>query len=397
MSSTAALRQAVTGQAPKTLFDHMQRPEFAKAIGAVAGKFLTADRMLRLCINAVKKTPQLLQCDPQTVLGAMMTSAALGLEPNTVQQQAFLIPYKRRAKQGDTWVDVYECQFQIGARGFVTLAYRSPRIEMLQAECIHQGDHFKHRLGSTSFLEFEKALVERGEPIGAFSYVKLKEGGEMACVLPLEELEKIRARSETYRALVAQVERAEKPADRQRAEAKLAETPWVMWFDDMAAKSAIKKHAKQLPIAAGDALLAAAEIDSHGETASLDLRAMADVDTVRAVVGEGIDAPALEHDPAPLVGEGAPVAPAVTVVHTGPAPAPAEPPAAAPPPRQPAQRRRSAAPPAEAGPTYAQLAEKIQERCVNRDDALMELDQARHLPADQQAELKALIDRSFPE
>mgnify|MGYP000090093164 CR=1 FL=1 len=139
------LRAAATGQAPqppKTIFSYLDDPRVKAGIAAVAGKYLTPERMLRLCVMAVKKTPKLAQCDPQTVLGAMMTSAALGLEPNTVQQQAFLIPYNTRRKVGNEWVDHLECQFQIGYRGFLTLMHRSPLIGSCQAEAIHEADRF---------------------------------------------------------------------------------------------------------------------------------------------------------------------------------------------------------------------------------------------------------------
>ena len=296
--SSQALKAVATGQVAKTrtIFDYLSDPRVAKGIGAVAGKYLDAERMLRLCVNAVKKTPKLLECDPQTVLGAMMTSASLGLEPNTVQQQAFLIPYKKRAKVGANWFDVFECQFQIGARGFVTLAYRSPHIRSITAEAIHDGDRFEHMLGSETFLRYAKALKDRGALIGAFSHVKLADGGETACVLPLEEVWKIRDRSETFKSLVGNVENADNAKDKDKAEKKLAETPWVMWEDDMASKSAIKKHAKQLPIAAGDALANAAEIDSRGEAGTIDMRQMTDVEVVRAVAEGDADAPALQDN-----------------------------------------------------------------------------------------------------
>ncbi|WP_028998655.1 recombinase RecT [Azohydromonas australica] len=115
--STQTLKAVATGQgsaekAP-TIFDFLEHTKVRKGITAVAGKYLKAERMLTLCVNAVKKTPRLLQCDPQSVLGAMMTSAALGLEPNTAQQQAFLIPYRKRVPPPDGgrhWVETFECQ-----------------------------------------------------------------------------------------------------------------------------------------------------------------------------------------------------------------------------------------------------------------------------------------------
>lgn len=279
----------------KTIFDFLGDPRVQKGIDAVAGKFLTPDRFLRLAINAVKKTPLLAQCDPQSVLGSFMASAALGLEPNTIQQQAFLIPYKKRTKIDNQWVDIYECQFQIGYRGFITLAHRSPHISSIQAEAIHDGDLFDHQMGSESFLRYRKSLKERGDLIGSFCYTELESGIEMATVLPLSEVEKIRAKSETYNALMRKVEQADNQRDREKAERNLSETPWVMWEDDMAAKSAIKKHAKQLPLMPGDAMSAAAEIDSNADRRVIDMAAMADPDVVRGVVNDGYSPPAIEH------------------------------------------------------------------------------------------------------
>lgn len=419
--STNALRAAATGTTPadkpRTIFEYLDDARVKQGIAAVAGRFLTPDRMLRLCVMAVKKTPKLAACDPTTVLGAMMTSAALGLEPNTVQQQAFLIPYKTRRKGANgQWGDVLECQFQIGYRGFITLAYRTPRLKGLMAEAIHKGDHFKHRLGSGTFLEFEKALVDRGQLVGAFSYAQLDGGQEVACVLPLDEVIKIRSRSETYRTLVRAVEAAENESERQKAEMKLAETPWVLWEDDMAAKSAIKKHAKMLPIASNDALAVAAEIDARGEAGALDLRAMTTVEQVREVLDGDGEPPALTDDTegqqqsreafgttqtrqvaaeqvqqrgnqAPeqaqqqAQGDGKPAAAARGRAKAAPAPAPA-----------------SSGGPVER--TYAEIADAIaaigKDENATRDDALLELDAARHLPADQAKDLKALVDRLFP-
>ncbi len=294
-----ALRAAATGEKPKeqrTILQLLQDPRIGAGLAAVAGRYMTKERLLRLCINAVKKTPRLMDCDPQTVLGAMMTSCALGLEPNTVQQQAFLIPYKRNQKINNQWVETYDCQFQIGARGYVTLAYRSEHIDSLDAAAIHDGDVFEHLRGSNAFLKYATALRDRGPLLGAFSYVRLAGGGESSVVLPLDEIMKIRGKSETYRSLVSRVETARDERELQRARQNLAETPWVMWEDDMATKSAIKKHAKGLPIAAGDSFAVAAGIDEQAETGTLDLGAMVDPDRARAAMADVDDVPVLENN-----------------------------------------------------------------------------------------------------
>lgn len=389
-----ALRAVATSQAEtkqQGILALLENPKVAKGMAAVAGKYLQPEKMLRLCINAVHKTPDLLKCDPKTVLGAMMASAALDLEPNTVQQQAFLIPYARNKKVGDEWVKVYDCQFQIGARGFRTLAYRSPLIKSLEAEAIRKGDHWKHRVGSQAFLEFEKALTDRGDLIGAFSYARLADGLEIACVLPLEEILKIRGRSETYRALLAGIEKARNDQERARAEAKLAETPWVMWLDDMAAKSATKKHAKQLPLDAAPQLAVAAGLDDRADAGELNLGALTDPDLVREVRDGVTEAPAALTDDRDDQAERSMEAFGTTQRREP------EPAAAAEPEKADTKgARRAAAPKQEALPkvTYAQLADAIT-KAKNRDEAAEALDQGRGLPDDQRADLSALYARKW--
>lgn len=296
-TAIADLKQSAPAKRERTIFDLLTSPKVEQGIKAVSTKFLTPDRFLRFAINAVKKTPLLLQCDPETVLGGFMTTAALGLEPNTVQQQAWLIPYKKRAQVNGKWTDVYECQFQIGARGFVTLGYRSPLIKVIQYEAIHENDRFEHALGSDSFLQYEKKLFNRGDLIGSFCYVRLDGGNELATVLPLDEIVRIRSKSETYKALGAAIERAENAKERGNAERKFAEQPWVLWEDDMASKSAIKKGAKQMPLNTGDALQVAADLDQDASDRVIDIGAMADPELARAVARGEEEAPALTDDP----------------------------------------------------------------------------------------------------
>jgi recombination protein RecT len=292
---------------PKTIFDLLMDDKAKTAIAAVAGKYMTPERFLRLAINCIKKTPRLMECDPQSVLGAFMASAALALEPNTVLQQAYLIPYGKRGKNPVTnqWeVMGYECQFQIGYRGFIALAHRSPYIRTIDAEAIHKGDHFKHRKGSQNFLEYEKTLEERGGLIGSFAHSHLTDGGEAATILTLDDIHKIRGRSETYQALLKGVDKASKDWEIKKAEEKLADTPWVWAEDDMSAKSAIKKHSKFLPLQPGDGMAAAVALDADRDDGkTIDMADLTDPDKMRAVMEDGDVAQADEAPPAALNNE----------------------------------------------------------------------------------------------
>jgi recombination protein RecT len=284
LRNSNAGHNAVDTTRPYTVFDMLKSDKVRGAIATVVGKHMNADRFTKLAILAVQRTPRLMQCNPQSVLGAIMASATLKLEPNTPLGQAYLIPYKRRSLQDDKWVDTWDCQFQIGYRGYHALALRSDVVAVIESEAIREGDVFERVQGSKSFLTYQKALQDRGDLIGAFCYVRLTNGGEQATVLPRDEVFKSRDRSETWKALRAAVEDAGNDKDRAKAAKKLAETPWELWDEEMFAKTASKKHFKRFHYPEARELAAALSIDDATENGSLDLAAMSDPDVSRDVI-----------------------------------------------------------------------------------------------------------------
>lgn len=248
----------------------LEDPKVQEGFNAVATKHLTSERMLRLCISAVKNTPKLAQCTTSSVLGAMMTSQSLGLEPNTALGHAYLIPYKRKQKTPQGWKEWYECQFQLGYKGLLSLAMRQPNIIAIQADAIHENDEFDHCIGSETILRFKKTLTGRGELVGAFVHVRFvdqfKNEGQMIYVMPLEEIEKIRQESDTW---VTLKQAAEAAGAQPWQKKNFADTPWEKWLDQMAIKSAIKRACKMLDL--GGAVAAASELDSLVETGKLDI------------------------------------------------------------------------------------------------------------------------------
>lgn len=69
-------------------------------------KVMTPERFTRITMSAIANNPQLAQCTTQSLLGAMMQAAQLGVEPNTPLGQAYLIPYRNKG--------TLEVQFQLG-------------------------------------------------------------------------------------------------------------------------------------------------------------------------------------------------------------------------------------------------------------------------------------------
>ena len=93
--------------------------QMAPAIKAALPAVMTPERFTRITLSALSTSPKLQSCTPPSFLGAMMTAAQLGVEPNTPLGQAYLIPYWSKK------VGANECQFQLGYKGLIDLAYRS--------------------------------------------------------------------------------------------------------------------------------------------------------------------------------------------------------------------------------------------------------------------------------
>lgn len=105
IQKTQAKKTEVTAATrPKTMRDYIKsmEGEIAKALPSV----ITPERFTRIVTTALSSNPELANTTPASFLGAMMTAAQLGLEPNTPLGQAYLLPYRNKG--------VLECQFQLG-------------------------------------------------------------------------------------------------------------------------------------------------------------------------------------------------------------------------------------------------------------------------------------------
>ena len=190
-------------------------PEIKKALPAV----ITPERFTRMTLSALSKTPKLQECTPHSFLGAMMTAAQLGVEPNTPLGQAYLLPYNNR-KAGVT-----ECQFQLGYQGLIDLAYRSGQVSNIQAHTVYSGDQFEYELGLEPKLVHKPASGDRGEATYYYAVVRMKDGGYCFAVMSKADVMKHARRfSQSYNS-----------------------GPWQTNFDEMAKKTVLKRALKYAP------------------------------------------------------------------------------------------------------------------------------------------------------
>lgn len=140
-------------------------PEIKRALPTV----LTPERFTRMALSALNNTPRLSECTPMSFIAALMNAAQLGLEPNTPLGQAYLIPYKNKG--------ILECQFQIGYRGMIDLAYRNERVQSIEAHTVYENDIFEYELGLNPRLVHKPSLETPGAVRAFYAIFKLDNGG----------------------------------------------------------------------------------------------------------------------------------------------------------------------------------------------------------------------------
>lgn len=213
----------------KTLGDYLE--EMKPAIAQAIPKHLTPDRLLRIATTSIRTNPKLKSCTPESLLGAVMQCAQLGLEPS-ILGHAYLIPYRNKRKDDngkEYWVD--EAQFQIGYKGLIELARRTGQISSIMAQAVHEKDLFEYEYGINEKLRHVPAEGDRGAVIKYYAYAKFKDGGYSFLVMSRRDIEIHRDKFTKSKSRQGQIY-----------------GPWVDHFDEMAKKTVLKGLMKYMPI-----------------------------------------------------------------------------------------------------------------------------------------------------
>lgn len=157
-------------------FIHQLQPEIERALP----QHMTGDRMARLLLTAVRQNPKLAQCALESFAGSVLTSAALGLEPNTPNGESYLIPYGK------------ECQLVVGYQGLVKLFWQSPLAQHIDAQAVHERDEFDYAYGLDPYLRHKPALGDRGEIVAYYGVASLNTGAKHFVVLSPEQVKALR-------------------------------------------------------------------------------------------------------------------------------------------------------------------------------------------------------------
>ena len=219
----------------KTLQSYILSME--KQIKKALPSVITPERFTRIVLTAVSTNPKLGTCTPESFLGAMMTAAQLGVEPNTPLGQAYLLPYNNTRK------GCVECQFQLGYKGMIDLAYRSGEVTTIQAHVVHANDEFSYSFGLEPTLKHVPAMRDRGEPTHVYAVFNTKDGGYGFEVMSMDD---VRAHARKY-------------------SKSFGSGPWQTNFEEMAKKTVLKRVLKYAPLKTDFARSLAQDETIHNE------------------------------------------------------------------------------------------------------------------------------------
>jgi recombination protein RecT len=213
-------------------------------------KHLNADRIIRVAMTSIQRNPQLLECDPISLVAAIIQSSQLGLEPDGILGHAYLVPFRNTKKNR------MEVQFIPGYKGLIDLARRSGQVNRISAHVVYDNEHFVMEYGTKEILEHKPLPPStRGDRKGVYAVAVLNDGSPHFEWLWNEEIEAVKRQSKAGNF-----------------------GPWKTHEDEMIRKTAIRRLVKYLPLSVE--LAKAAAIDELVDAGVSTQELFDDIDAV---------------------------------------------------------------------------------------------------------------------
>lgn len=219
---TTALEAVRTADA--TISNLLQRnlPRIKKSLDGS----LPEEVFAQYAMNSIRTDPKLLKCTPGSIIESLIACAERRLMPGPNHGYAYLVPFWSSKQQA------HICTLIIGYRGMLALCHRSPKIRKVEAQTVHENDHFELGYGIGG------GLTHRPDPwgprtqancLGAYCLVTLENGDQLFERMSKAEIERIRKVSKTGNSSF-----------------------WKDWWLDQARKSTVRKISRWLPLEPDD-------------------------------------------------------------------------------------------------------------------------------------------------
>ena len=151
---------------------------------------ISSEEFMTKVVNAVKKTPELLNCTPQSLFGSILYFAEIGLPFNTPEGFGYILPYKVKG--------ITEATPIIGYKGLIEIAYRNPKMKSIRIQAAYENDEFEYEYGTQEYIKHKPCMVgDRGSLIGVYAIAKMEGIEPLFVVVHKNELDKIQGLSKS--------------------------------------------------------------------------------------------------------------------------------------------------------------------------------------------------------
>lgn len=166
--------------------------KYKEQINNALPKHIKPERMIRVALSAVSGNGLLLKCQPLSVCACIVQASVLGLEPNTLLGEAYLIPFwnSKLDIPGTKKKGGYQCQLMPGYQGLVKLARNSGQLSVIDAQPVHEHDDFDFEKGSDTWWRHKWPKTgERGRILGYWAGYVLKDGAKNFDYMTVESID----------------------------------------------------------------------------------------------------------------------------------------------------------------------------------------------------------------
>jgi recombination protein RecT len=212
--------------------------QYRHAFEITAAKNLDVNRVMRIALMSISRNRALLECTASSLLGAFMLSVQLGLDIGA--KECYLVPFKNKDSQQK------EVQLIPDYRGLAKLVRNTGAVINIKPMIVYEQDYFEYEEGMSPKLIHRPSRSHEfkdDDIIGAYTIATFKEGYVEAHFISRHYINKVRGMSK----------------------AQGANDPWAKHFDEMAKKTCIKHHCKNLPQSIE--LMTAIDLDNRAENA----------------------------------------------------------------------------------------------------------------------------------
>lgn len=252
--------------------------------------------------------PQLMQCDPNALMGEAVKAAGLRLPINKQLGQAYIVVFNNKDKA--TGKITPTPTLIIGTKGYINLALRTNKYVNINKGTIYEGE-FQGFDKVTGSLDISGEKIS-DVPVGYFAYFKQKSGFEKIMYMTIDEVCKF---AKTYAPTVkfskTTWQELKEQAIKQSVEGKGGGLGWYAGFQDMAEKTVLRQLLStwgELSVDA-DQVINADERPTAIQQRDEEFAAAKEVIVVDAETGE-IKEPAGESNAQPAIAASAAAAPA---------------------------------------------------------------------------------------